>query len=275
MAEIKSHKLAKSVGFYLILALILLFTTFPFLWMMLASLKSMVDLLNLKKLFVFTITFQNYIDVFGKYEFLRPMGNSLIIGVFSTVIALILGLPAAYSIAREKQNMIASIVLVIRIIPAISFLVPWYIIFNKINLVGTYTSLILAHILVSLPLIIWIMIPYFEAMPKDLEEAAWIDGCSRMGAFMKIILPLSGPGIITAFLLSFIFSWNNFIFALVLCNNQTKTLPTAIFNFISYTDINWGGLMAAAVVITAPILIISLALQRYIVKGLTAGAVKG
>lgn len=275
---VRNTNTKKRIGntvFYILLVLILLCATFPFIWMVLASFKSMVDLLNVDKMFVFKPTIQPYIDVFSKYDFVRPIINSLIIGFVSTVLSLVLGLPSAYSIAREKQTLFAGIVLVIRIIPAITFLVPWYIIFNKIHLTGTYTALILAHLLVSLPLIIWIMIPYYEQMPKELEQAAWVDGCSRLGTFFKIMLPLSTPGILTASILAFIFSWNNFIFALVLATNDTKTLPTAVFNFVSYTEINWSSLMAAAVLITLPILVISLALQRYVIAGLTAGAVKG
>eukprot|EP00825_Cyclidium_porcatum_P050484 TRINITY_DN9018_c0_g2_i2.p3 TRINITY_DN9018_c0_g2~~TRINITY_DN9018_c0_g2_i2.p3 ORF type:complete len:277 (+),score=-9.16 TRINITY_DN9018_c0_g2_i2:254-1084(+) len=271
----KTGTMLWSIFFYVVLVAILFCAIFPFLWMILASFKNMVDLLNTNKLFSFKPTFDNYLDVFGKYKFLKPMLNSLYIGLASTGLALFFGLPTAYSIAREKQTMLASIILIIRIIPAITFLVPWYILFMKVNLVGTYTSLILAHLLIALPLIIWIMVPYFESMPRELEQAAWVDGCSRIGTFIRIMLPLSAPGVLTASLLAFIFSWNNFIFALVLCNNKTKTIPTAVFNFISYTEINWSGLMAAAVAITAPILLISLGLQKYIIKGMTAGAVKG
>jgi multiple sugar transport system permease protein len=226
-------------------------------------------------MFVFVPTLQNYMDVFTKYEFFKPMWNSLFVGFVSTVLALVFGLPTAYSIGRYNQQLFSSLILLIRIIPAISFLVPWYILFTKMGLTGTYTVLILSHFLTALPLIIWIMIPYFEGLPKELAEAAWIDGCSQTGTFFKIMLPLSAPGVLTSTLLAFIFSWNNFIFALVLSTNETKTIPTAVFSFISYTDVNWSGLMAAAVAITAPILIISLCLQKYIVSGLTAGAVKG
>lgn len=271
----KTNKSIIKVVFYTLLIVIIIGVTFPFIWMILASFKSMVDLLNADKMFIFTPTIQNYIDVFSKYDFLRPIINSLIIGVISTLLSLVLGLPTAYSIAREKQTLFSGIILIIRIIPAITFLVPWYIIFNKIHLTGTYTALILAHLLVSLPLIIWIMIPYYEQMPKELEQAAWVDGCSKIGTFFKIMLPLSTPGILTSAILAFIFSWNNFIFALVLATNDTKTLPMAVFNFISYTEINWPSLMAAAVLITLPILVISMALQRYVIAGLTAGAVKG
>lgn len=265
---------SKSI-FTIIVILIAVCTLFPFLWMILASLKNMSDLMDINKMFLFTPTLENYHDVFTKYEFFKPMWNSLFIGVVSTGLALLFGLPTAYSIGRFNQQFFSSIILLIRIIPAISFLVPWYILFTKLGLTGTYTVLILSHFLTSLPLIIWVMIPYFEALPKELSEAAWIDGCSQTGTFIKIMLPLARPGILTSVLLAFIFSWNNFIFALVLSTNETKTIPTAVFSFISYTDVNWSGLMAAAVTITAPIILISLCLQKYVVSGMTAGAVKG
>ncbi len=135
--------------------------------------------------------------------------------------------------------------------------------------------MIICHLIVSLPTIIWIMIPYFESIPRDLEMAAKIDGASNMGTFCKVMMPLATPGILTAGILAFIFSWNNFMFALILCSNKTTTLPIAIYQFISYSNVNWGGIMAASVIITLPIIIISFFLQRYIITGLTAGAVKG
>lgn len=272
--ERKQSIFSRSI-FAIIMLVIVICTIFPFLWMILASFKSMADLMNLNKMFVFTPTLQNFQDVFSKYEFFKPMWNSLLVGTISTVLALVFGLPASYAIGRFNQQFFSAIILLVRIIPAISFLVPWYILFSKLGLTGTYTVLILSHFLTSLPLIIWIMIPYFEGLPKELSEAAWIDGCSQTGTFFKIMLPLSRSGILTSTLLAFIFSWNNFIFALVLSTNETKTIPTAVFSFISYTDVNWSGLMAAAVTITAPIMIISLCLQKYVVSGLTAGAVKG
>lgn len=169
----------------------------------------------------------------------------------------------------------SGIILMIRIVPAVSFLVPWFLLFSKLHLTGTYLSLIICHLIVSLPTVIWIMIPYFETIPKELEESAYIDGCSKLGAFNRILLPLAVPGILTSAILSFVFSWNNFMFALILCSTKTMTLPMAIYQFISYSNVDWGGIMAASVVITLPIIIISLFLQRYVVAGLTGGAVKG
>lgn len=261
--------------FYLLLALILLLVLFPLIWMLLASFKTNSQLLNVKRMFSFDPTLKNYGNVFVKYSFGKPLSNSFIISFFSTCIALLFGLPASYSIARDKMHITSGIVLVIRIVPSITFLVPWYTMFSKLNLTGTYTSLILCHLIVSLPLIVWIMIPSFETLPLELEHSAWIDGCSKYQSFLHIMLPLASPGILTCGILAFILSWNNFMFALVLSSSKTLTLPLAIYQFISYSNIDWGGIMAASVVITLPIIVISFFLQRYIVAGLTAGAVKG
>ena len=155
----------KAILFAIVMVIIAFVTLFPFLWMVLASFKSIVELMDVSKMFVFTPTLENYVEVFTKYEFSRPMLNSLLIGGVSTVLALLFGLPTAYSIGRFNQQAFSSLILLIRIIPAISFLVPWYIMFTQMNLTGTYTVLILSHFLTSLPLIIWIMIPYFEGIP--------------------------------------------------------------------------------------------------------------
>ncbi len=275
MAQPKRTKILHSVGFYILAVVILLLVLFPLLWMLTASFKTNAQILNVKKMFSFEPTLKNYINVFVKYNFKNPILNSFIISFVSTILALILGLPAAYSIGRSQMHLFSGIILMIRIIPAISFLVPWYIMFSKLGLTGTYTALILCHLIVSLPLIIWIMIPYFETLPKELEQSAWIDGCSNCGSFLRIMLPLSAPGILTCGILAFIFSWNNFMFALILSSSKTLTLPLAIYQFISYSNVDWGGIMAASVVITMPIIIISFFLQRYIITGLTAGAVKG
>ena len=273
--RIKPKKICMKTIFWIVVVCIMFVNLVPLLWMLSASFKTIVDIMNPKKMFVFTPTIKNYIEVFTKYSFLKPIINSLIVSTGATVLACLFGLPAAYAIARYKQNKLSLIILAVRIIPAITFLVPWYIIFSKLKMTGTYTSLIMANLLVSLPLIVWIVTPYFGSIPKELEEAAFIDGSSVFNSFIRIMIPLSAPGLFTAAILSFIYAWNNFLFALILSSSSTKTLPMAVFNFISYTSVNWGGLMAAAVVITGPVIIVSIALQKYVVSGLTAGAVKG
>ena len=266
--------LAKA-GYAVLLAIVLLAFLAPFVWMILNSLKTPLQISQTPPDLVFTPTLANYANVFGSQDFLTYMRNSAIIAGGSTLFALVLGLPAAYSIARYGQRTLSTAILVARIVPGITFLIPWFILFRQLHLVDTFIALILTHMLVGLPFIVWVMIPFFEAIPRELDEAARVDGCSIPSAFARVILPLSGPGVLSASILAFIFSWNNFMFSIVLATNRTKTLPVAVYNFISYAQIDWGGLMAAAVVITVPVLVLALVTQRFIVRGLTAGAVKG
>jgi multiple sugar transport system permease protein len=267
-------KTVKNLSLSLATTAVILIFVFPILWMVFSSFKSQVDIQS-ARLFSFHPTVQNYVRVFAEYNFLKYIVNSFIVAVGSTLAALALGLPAAYSIARFRMNGLGLTILVARIIPGITFLIPWFVIFNELRLVDTYVALILSHMLVGLPYIIWIMIPFFESLSEEIEEAGFIDGCTRLEVFLAIVLPISLPGIITSSIMSIIFSWNNFLFSLILAGERTKTLPIAVFSFISYSEINWGGLMAAATIITLPIVIIALLGQKYIVDGMAAGAVKG
>ena len=264
-------------GVFRAVMLILIVLTFlaPLAWMVLASFKTNVDIYNPAAALNFTPTLGNYETVFGQANYLQYIFNSFWVGFASTVLSLVLGLPAAYSMSRFVMKKSAALVLMARIIPGVSLLVPWYLIFSNLKLVGGYEVLILSHMFVSLPLIVYIMMSFFDSLPLELEEQAQVDGLTPIGAFVRIALPLSIPGVATAGILSFIFSWNNFMFALVLSGSKTKTLPVAIFDFVAYASIDWGGLMAAAVIITLPIMVIALFTQKYIVSGLTAGATKG
>lgn len=260
---------------FLTIAAILTFFLAPFLWMLLNSFKTPIEVITLPPKLVFEPTTANYENVFQSQNFGRYLVNSIIVGAGSVGIGLLIGLPAAYSIAKWDQRGVATAILLARIVPGITFLVPLFILFRQVHLVDTFASLILTHTLVGLPFIVTVMVPFFKGIPVELEEAARIDGATLLQTLRKVILPISGPGIVTAAILAFVFSWNNFMFSVVLATNQTKTVPVAIYNFISYAQVDWGGLMAAAVVITLPVLVLALGTQRYIVRGLTAGAVKG
>jgi multiple sugar transport system permease protein len=247
----------------------------PLMWMLVASFKTNVDIYDSGKTFFFTPTLDNYSNVLGRNNYFDFIFNSFWVALWSTVLSLILGVPAAYAMSRFSMGKSAMVVLMARIIPGVSLLVPWYFIFANMRLVGGFGVLILSHMFVALPLIVYIMMSFFDSMTTELEDAAQVDGLTAIGAFTRITLPLSAPGLATAGILSFIFSWNNFMFALVLAGANTKTLPVAIFNFVSYASIDWGGLMSASVVVTVPIMVIALFTQKYIVAGLTAGATKG
>lgn len=147
--------------------------------------------------------------------------------------------------------------------------------FKNIGLLNTYIAIILTHVIITLPVVIWLMIGFFEDLPKELEEAGQIDGCSVFGGFRRIALPLVKPGTVATAILCLIFSWNNFIFSVILAGRDTKPLPVAVYSFLSYEEINWGPLAAAACLITFPVLVLTLFLQKHIVTGMTTGAVKG
>mgnify|MGYP000866502299 CR=1 FL=1 len=271
----KIKKSLSTILYILAMLILLLIFLLPFFWMIYCSFKTPIELSKLPVNWLKGLTTDNYGKVFVQQNFLKFIMNSLIVAGGSTLFGLLIGLPASYSIARHNQRKISMIILVSRMIPGITFLLPLYIMFRALNLVDTYASLILSHMLVGLPFIVWIMTPFFESIPKELIEAAIVDGASSLKTFIRIILPLSVPGIVTASILSFTFSWNNFMFSIVLGTNKTRTVPVAIYNFISYASIDWGGLMAAATVITLPILILAIVTQRYVIRGMTAGAVKG
>jgi multiple sugar transport system permease protein len=270
-----NKKFASSVVFYLVVAGMAFVVLFPFLWMLSSSFKTQVDIIAWPPKIFFTPTLHNYQKVFGEQDFLKYFLNSTIVGTAAVGLSLVLGLPAAYSIARFTQRKLAVFILLARLMPGISFLMPWYIVFSRLGLMDSYTALILSHTLIALPIVIWIMSTYFGTIPPEMEESAMVDGATRQYAFWKIVLPLSGPGIITATTLSFIFSWNNFMFSQVLSMEKTKTLPIAVYNFLSYAEVDWGGVMAAAVAIMAPAIVLTMIFQKYVVKGLTMGAVKG
>jgi len=269
------NKLLNTALFYLLVLTIALIVLFPFLWMLTSSFKTQVDIISWPPKLFFEPTLQNYRKVFEEQDFLKYFLNSTIVGVMAVGLSLLLGLPAAYSISRFTQKRLALFILLARLMPGISFLMPWYIIFSRLDLMDSYVALVLSHMLIALPIVVWIMTTYFGNIPHELEESAMVDGATRQMAFLKIILPLSGPGIITATTLSFIFSWNNFMFSQVLSMERTKTLPIAVYNFLSYAEVDWGGVMAAAVAIMAPAIVLTMIFQKYVVKGLTMGAVKG
>ncbi|MBV8888221.1 MAG: carbohydrate ABC transporter permease [Alphaproteobacteria bacterium] len=247
----------------------------PFVWMVLGSFKSARDFLSYPPVWLFRPTLDNYAEVFADNAFPRYVLNSTIVAAGATAIGLVLGVPAAHALARWRRNAIGVVLLAARMAPGIAFLIPLFVACLELHLVGGYTSLIASHLIFTLPLAVWMMVGFIEAVPVELEQAALIDGCSVLGALLRIVVPLTRQGIAATAILAFIASWNNFLFALVLSNDATKTLPVAVLGYIGYNSIQWGPLMAAASVITLPVMVLALCVQRYIVRGLVSGAVTG
>lgn len=265
----------KRAVFYAVLVALMLFFLFPIIWMVMASFKTQVDNLATPPVLFFEPTLENYRETFIRNPFPRYTWNSFVVAAGSTVIGVLVGAPAAFSIARYKQRGLAIVILTARIMPAISYLLPWYILLLRVKMVGTYESLIATHLTVGLPIITWMLIGAFEDLPDELEDSTLVDGGSILTVFLRVALPLTAPTIAAASIIAFIFSWNNFLFSIILAGAATRPLPVAVFNFVSYLNINVGGLAAAATVITGIPMLLALLAQRYIVSGLTMGAVKG
>ena len=264
----------KSALFYLTVLAISIVPLFVFFWMVTTALKTQMDNLAVPPKIFFTPTMDNFREVLTGRQFGTFMFNSLIVATSAVGVALIVGLPASYAIAKYRLQKIGLALLVARMVPFISYLIPWFIVFRLLGLVDSYVALVTTHLIITLPYVIWIMINFFENVPLSLEESARIDGANYLQAFVYVILPIVRNGVFTAAVLSFIFSWNQFLFSLILSGRNTMTVPVAVFQFISYDQINWGGLAAAATVITLPPLVLTLFIQKYIIRGLTSGAVK-
>ena len=169
----------------------------------------------------------------------------------------------------------ALLILLARLVPPMSFLIPWFAATRSLGLSNSYVALTLGHMVAGLPLVVWIMIGFFEDLNPELEDAASVDGCGPYGNFFRIALPLTLPGLVVSAIMAFITSWNDFMFSVVLSGPRTRTLPVAVYNMLSFETVNWGPLAAATIMVTLPAVLLTLFIQRYIVAGLTAGAVKG
>jgi multiple sugar transport system permease protein len=268
-------RLARRATFYGALVLVLAVFVFPFFWMAFNSFKTHEKILEYPPAFVFAPTLSNFRNVFWQTPFVRYTWNSVLISFGSVGVGMLLGLPAAYGIARYGHRTFALSILICRMIPGISFLVPWFIVFRALGLIDTYTGLVIAHLVITVPLITWIMIGFFEEVPLELEEAGRIDGCSRVGVFLRIAVPLVRPGLVSAGILALIFAWNSFLFPLILAGVKTKTLPVVVYSFMTFDYLDLGGIYAASTLITLPVVIMVLLVQRQFIRGLTIGGLKG
>jgi len=247
----------------------------PIAWMILASFKNRTEITKYPPELFFTPTLENYQHLFTRTDFLENTLNSFYVAGGSTVLGLLLALPAAYAISWHRMTWPATLTLFARMAPGTLFLLPCFIMFSNVGLSGTHAALIITHAVITLPIALWTMLPHFDGLPRELTESAQIDGCSSLQILTLIALPIVMPGLIVAIILSFIFSWNYFLFALALSGISSKTAIVASFNFIGEGVTNWGALMAAATVIALPPIILTFLIQRKLVAGLSFGAVKG
>lgn len=253
-------------------------TVFPVLWMIMVSLKTQNTALRFPPDYLFLPVLDAYRAVLAKTGFMNGLINSLIISLITLVLCLGLGLLAAYSISRFRFRGAQAVLfgmLMTRIFPPVALITPYFLNIQWLGMQDTMPPLIVAYMALNLPLAVWMLKGYFDAIPEELEQCAMVDGATRWQAATRVTLPLMGPGLAATSVFVFVGSWNEFLFALTLTSRQSRTLPTVVAEFVGDTGIEWPQIMAASTIALAPVLIATFILQRHIAGGMTAGAVKG
>jgi multiple sugar transport system permease protein len=268
------------VLFYVFVVIFVFVSVFPLLWVFKMSIVTKTELFATPP----TILPQNlsgaeWTQVLGDTTFQRALLNSTIIAGVTTVICLFFGSITAYAIARLRfrlKSTVMTLILAISFFPAVAIIAPLFIQFSQTGLINTYASVIITDVVFALPLTIWLLVAFFRELPVDLEDAAKVDGATTIQAFRKVIVPLAAPGVFTTAILTFIFAWNEFLFAnTFLFDESTQPVTVVIPNFATIYTVDYGAQAAASVIVTVPLVIMVLIFQRRIVSGLTAGAVKG
>jgi ABC-type glycerol-3-phosphate transport system permease component len=252
---------------------------FPVIWGVLTSFKTERDVLAYPPVWIFTPTLDNYRAVLSGADSILPnLWSSIVVSSTATLLTMLFSVPAAYAIARLKypgKQTSGFYVLVTQMLPPVGLVIPYYLVLQRIGGLDTYSGLILIFLTFSLPFAIWLMVSYFEDIPLEMEEAALLDRAGRLRALWYVILPQVRGGMAVTTIFVFLNSWNEFMFSVLLGGNRVRPVTVAMFNFISVEQTQWARLAAAAIVAMAPVILIGLAAQRHIVKGLTVGAVKG
>jgi len=267
----------KKIIFVVIAAVVFAVILFPPVVLFLTSIKTELDALSFPPKWVFQPTLENYKHIFQFSPFMKYLLNSLTVASLNTGAVLVLGSLAAYSLARFRfkgADNIAFWILSVRMMPPVAAIIPIYIIMRNLRLLDTPWSLVITYLTFNLPFAVWMMRSFFREIPREIEESALVDGCSDFGAFWNVALPLVAPGLVATGILTFIFSWNEFLFALILTGSKAVTLPVGITGFMKETGINWGYMTAGGVLALIPVVIFTISVQKHLVKGLTMGALK-
>jgi len=270
----KGHRIASEV---FLLLLIIVFCIFPFYWMVTTSLKTQLEALASPPTWIFEPTFANYTQVLFEDKVGQSLINSLIVAVCTTALALILGTPAAYALSRfefRRKKDLWFWFITNRMVSPIVLALPFFLIVRKLGMLDTHIVLILIYLTFNLPIVIWICTDQFRSIPWDLDEAAVLDGAKPFHIFWKICLPLAAPGIAVSAIFSFIFSWNELMYALVLTRKVAKTAPAMAVGFMEGYHLPYGKIMATSTLIVIPVIVFALIAAKHLVRGLTMGAVK-
>lgn len=267
-----------TIRFWFTLCLVTGLALLPYVWIVLTSFKKRADILTTPPTLLPDPSFLNYVKMLFERGFDQYLLNSLIIGLSSTALALTVGSLAAYAFARytvPAGRHLFFFILATRLGPPVAYAFPMYLLFSKLGLLNTHLGVALAHAMFNLVLVVWMMRAFFDEVPREIEEAAKVDGCTEWEVFFKVSLPLSRGGLVTVGIFVFIFSWNELLFAMILSAGDTNTLPAMIPSLVLHTGTLWGEVAAAAVVQTIPVIIFTFLAQRHLIQGLTFGAIKG
>lgn len=254
--------------------LLLLVLMFPFLWLVQLAFRPAADV------FAEAVLFTPTLDAFASLlqgNFPRSFGNSLLVSTLSTVLSLAIGVPAAYALTRwnfRARSQVALWILVTRMAPPIAFTIPFFLAYRWLGLQDTVAGLAIVYLTFNLAIVIWLMQTFFAAVPTALEEAAYIDGCGVWQAFWRVTLPLTAPGLAATAVLCFVFSWNDFFYALILTRTEAITAPVAIVNFLQYEGWEWSRIAAAGTLVMFPVVVFTVLVRKWLVRGLTAGGLK-
>jgi multiple sugar transport system permease protein len=262
---------------YLAVLAILAFFGFPVVWTVLTSIKPLALIPKMPPAWLFTPTFEHYIAIFTEKSLLKSLWNSLTVAGASTLMALLIGAPAAYAFSRFRfpgKEQLAFYFLTARMAPPIAVILPFFLIARDLGVLDTRLVLIVAYMTFNFAFVIWLLRGFFAEILAELDEAAMVDGCTRFGAFVRVVLPLAAPGLAASAIICFIFSWNEFLFALILTNLSAKTLPVAAAGFVTDRLVLWGELCATAVVIYLPVLLFAFLTRRHLIRGRTLGAIR-
>jgi multiple sugar transport system permease protein len=256
---------------------LLLLVLSPVMWLLTMSFKTEVDALAMPPKVIFVPTLGNYSGLL-EARFLRPLLNSVVVATVTTILSLALGVPAAYALSRARTRATGGIafwILATRMAPPIAFAIPFFLAYRTVGWLDTLSGLILIYLTFNLSLVIWLMRAFFDGIPNSREESAWIDGASLGQTLRAVVLPLTAPGIAASAILCFLAAWNDFFFALVLTRSSAMTAPVAIVNFMHYAGWDWGRITAGSIIVALPVVAFAVPVRRYLVSGLTAGALKG
>ncbi|OGO10623.1 MAG: hypothetical protein A2Z66_05050 [Chloroflexi bacterium RBG_13_66_10] len=268
----QSRRLTTVVALILLAAASII-SVFPLYWVISTSFKTPVDVFRMPPVWLFRPTLENYQAVLSS-RFPGYFANSLIVSLGTVSLSLLVGVPAGYGLARlriRRKHDIDFFLLSTRMAPPIAFVVPFYLMWSRLRLIDTYPGLILVYMLFTTAFVVWMSRAFFEDLPPELDEAAWVDGCTKWGAFWRVAVPCVRGGLVATTILAVLLTWNEFFYALLLTSFTAKTMPVALPGYIGFVRLRWGELTAAATIVVAPVLLFAALVQKYLMRGLVGG----